>query len=128
MERERAGDLQPGAARPQLIGWTALAVAAGLALAPVDYAIVAAAFLYRPLGGEIVLAVVAAVFLLGVGLRRPWLVYASQAVAIAPVLVAMARDPGEVRAGGVLLVGAATVAAVGLAWLVARALPGRSRG
>lgn len=126
VDPKRAGNLQSGTwatlNRP-----SGLAIAAGLALVPADYAIVAAAFLYRPLGGEIVLAVVAAVFLLGISLRRPRLIYASQAIAIAPTLVRMVERPQDISVGGVLMVVGAAVGIAALAWTVARAFPPRSQ-
>lgn len=125
MDSERAGNLQPSA-RATLNRSAGLAIVAGLALAPVDYTIVAASFLYRPLGGEIVLAVVAAVFLFGVVLRRAELIYASQFIVLAPLIVRMVEHPRDVDLGSILTVGLAAGGVAALAWAVARVFSRRS--
>lgn len=104
---------------------TGLAIVAGVGLALADYAIIAASFVYRPLPGEVVLVVILVILLLGILLRRPSLVYASQVLAVAAGLLRMVQGTGEVSAGTILLVGGALATVAALTWLVARALPRR---
>jgi 4-amino-4-deoxy-L-arabinose transferase-like glycosyltransferase len=106
----------------------AIGLLAAVALAVLDYLILAAAFLYRPAAFPFVaIALLAAVAASG-WLRRPWLVHTAQGVVSVLALVAMAELGPDLRASDVAQVVGLVAVGHALAWLLARAIPARTPG
>jgi len=106
----------------------AVTAVATLVLLLLDYVLLAAMFLYRPGGAELLAGVMLIGALAAVLLRRRWLIIAAQNVVTAVTVLRLLQWEGPEQAkdliGPIVFV---LLLAFGnaLAWLVARAIPSR---
>lgn len=100
-----------------------LSVLAGLTLAGLDYLIVAASFLSRPVYGELLFPAVVLAIVIGVIVKRRWLVYIAQSAIVGLILLRVFEPGEDLDVSDVPLAALWIVVGLFLAWLIARAIP-----